>query len=331
MGSIMVAGGAGYIGSHCLRMLREKGYDAYAFDNLATGRREAVLDAPLVVGDLADAALVERTLRERKTSAVFHFAASCYVGVSVTDPESYWRNNVATTLALLSAMRRADVGTFIFSSTCATYGDPVQELMNEEHPQRPVNPYGWTKFAVERMLSDFGRAYGLKWVALRYFNAAGAHPDGRIGEDHDPETHLIPLVLQVAAGVRPDIQVFGTDYPTPDGTCIRDYIHILDLSSAHLLGLTYLERGGESRAFNLGNGAGYSVLEVIRAAEQVTGRKIAFRTAPRRAGDPSRLVGDASLAKRTLGWTQQYGDLRTILETAWRWHRAPAYGTQRKA
>jgi UDP-glucose-4-epimerase GalE len=320
MGSIMVAGGAGYIGSHCLRMLRERGFDAFAFDNLSTGRRDSVLDAPLVVGDLADGALVERTLRERKATSVFHFAASCYVGVSVTDPESYWRNNVATTLTLLSAMRRAGVGTFIFSSTCATYGNPVQEFMDETHPQWPVNPYGWTKFAVERMLSDFHRAYGLKYVALRYFNAAGAHPDGKIGEDHDPETHLIPLVLQVAAGKRADVQVFGDDYPTPDGTCIRDYIHILDLSSAHLLGLSYLEKGGESGAFNLGNGAGYSVLEVIRSAEQVSGKKVAFKVAPRRAGDPARLVGDATRAKKVLGWRQEFGDLKTILETAWRWH-----------
>ncbi|HYC78313.1 MAG TPA: UDP-glucose 4-epimerase GalE [Planctomycetota bacterium] len=330
MGSIMVAGGAGYIGSHCLRLLRERGFDAYAYDNLATGRREAVLDAPLVVGDLADGDKVERTLRERKTSAVFHFAASCYVGVSVTDPESYWRNNVATTLTLLSAMRRADVKTFIFSSTCATYGDPVQELMDESHPQKPINPYGWTKFAVERMLADFHRAYGLRYVALRYFNAAGAHPDARIGEDHDPETHLIPLVLQTAAGVRKEIQVFGDDYPTPDGTCIRDYIHILDLSSAHLLGLKHLEEGGESGAFNLGNGAGYSVLEVIRTAEAVTGKKVPYRIAPRRAGDPARLVGDASRAKATLGWKQEFGDLRTIVESAWRWHRAPAYGPHRR-
>jgi UDP-glucose 4-epimerase len=326
MGSIMVAGGAGYIGSHCLRLLRERGHDAFAYDNLATGRREAVLDAPLVVGDLADGALVERTLRERNVSCVFHFAASCYVGVSVTDPESYWRNNVATTLTLLSAMRRAGVGSFVFSSTCATYGEPTQEFMDETHRQWPINPYGWTKFAVERMLADFHRAYGLKYVAFRYFNAAGAHPDGRIGEDHDPETHLIPLVLQVASGVRQDIQVFGDDYPTPDGTCIRDYIHILDLSSAHLLGLEYLNRGGESTAFNLGNGAGYSVLEVIRTAEKITGRKIPFRVAPRRAGDPARLVGDAARAKTTLGWKQEFGDLATIVETAWKWHRAPAYG-----
>jgi UDP-glucose 4-epimerase len=326
-----VAGGAGYIGSHCLRLLRERGYDAFAYDNLSTGRREATLDAPFVLGDLADGALVEKTLRERKVDCVFHFAASCYVGVSVTDPESYWRNNVATTLTLLSAMRRANVSEFIFSSTCATYGDPVQELMNEEHPQRPINPYGWTKFAVERILEDFARAYGLKYVAFRYFNAAGAHPDGRIGEDHDPETHLVPIVLQVASGLRKDVQVFGDDYPTPDGTCIRDYIHVLDLSSAHLLGLEYLRKGGASTAFNLGNGAGYSVLEVLKTAEAATGEKIPFRVAPRRAGDPPRLVGDASKAKSVLGWRQEFGDLRTIVDSAWRWHRAPAYGPHKKA
>jgi UDP-glucose 4-epimerase len=269
---------------------------------------------------------VEKTLRERKVEAVFHFAASCYVGESVTDPAKYYRNNVATTLKLLDAMRRAGVGTFIFSSTCATYGDPVQERMDETHPQKPINPYGWSKLMVERILEDFGRAYGLKWVALRYFNAAGAHPDGMIGEHHDPETHLLPIVLQAALGMRPKIQVFGNDYPTPDGTCIRDYIHILDLSAAHVLGLEYLRGGGASTAFNLGNGAGYSVLEVIKVGEDVSGRRIPYEVAPRRAGDPARLVGDASRAQKVLGWKQTFGDLPTIVESAWRWHRAHPKG-----
>ena len=320
MGSIMVAGGAGYIGSHCLWLLRQKGYEAFAYDNLSEGHRAGVLDADLVEGELNDGELVEKTLRERDVEAVFHFAANCYVGVSVTDPARYYENNVVTTKVLLDAMVRADVGYFIFSSTCATYGDPVQERMDESHPQWPINPYGWTKFMVERMLADYAHAYGLWQVSLRYFNAAGAHPDGMIGEYHDPETHLIPLVLMVPMGLRGDIKVFGDDYDTPDGTCVRDYIHVLDLSEAHLAGLDYLRKGGELTAFNLGNGAGYSVLEVIRSAEEVTGKTVPFTMTPRRAGDPACLVGDASLTLKTLGWRQSHGDLRTIIETAWAWH-----------
>jgi UDP-glucose-4-epimerase GalE len=321
-GSIMVAGGAGYIGSHALRDLREAGYDAFAFDNLSTGHAASTRGGALVQGDLGDAALVEKTLRDRGVRSVFHFAANCYVGESVTDPEKYYRNNVASTLVLLSAMRRAGVKEFIFSSTCATYGNPVQERMDETHPQAPINPYGWSKLMVERMLADFAPAYGLRYVSLRYFNAAGAHPDGTIGEDHEPETHLIPLVLRVAAGRLKELAVFGDDYPTPDGTCIRDYIHILDLAEAHRLALDYLDAGGESTAFNLGNGAGYSVLEVIRTAEAVTGRKIPYRIAPRRAGDPPRLVGDSSRAQKVLKWRQKFGELRTIVETAWNWHKS---------
>jgi UDP-glucose 4-epimerase len=320
MGTIMVAGGAGYIGSHTLWLLRQRGHDAFAFDNLSEGHASAVLDAELVRGDLADSALVERTLRERKVEAVFHFAAHCYVGESVTEPAKYYRNNVVTTLSLLESMRRAEVPYFVFSSTCATYGEPRQERMDESHPQWPVNPYGWTKFMVERMLADFDRAYGLKSVCLRYFNAAGAHPEGLIGEDHDPETHLIPLVLGAAAGRRPALKVFGADWPTPDGSCIRDYIHILDLADAHLRGLEYLRSGQPCAAFNLGNGAGYSVLEVIRAAEAVTGKKVPFELAPRRAGDPARLVGDCRRAAEVLGWKQAYADLPSILSSAWRWH-----------
>ena len=322
MGTIMVAGGAGYIGSHCLWLLRQRGYEAFAYDDLREGHGEAVLDADLVVGSLSDFDLVKRTLEERDVDAVFHFAASCYVGVSVDDPASYYDNNVATTLKLLDAMRAADVNTFIFSSTCATYGNPVQEYMDESHPQWPINPYGWTKFFVELVLSDYGNAYGLKYVALRYFNAAGAHPEGIIGEHHDPETHLIPLVIHAGQGKRPDIKVFGDDYETPDGTCIRDYIHILDLADAHLLGLEYLRGGGESAAFNLGNGAGYSVMEVVKMVEQVIGKPIPYETVARRAGDPARLVGNSARAQEVLGWRQQYGDLETTIKTAWRWHEA---------
>jgi UDP-glucose-4-epimerase GalE len=328
-GAIMVAGGAGYIGSHALRDLREAGLDAFAYDNVSTGHAASTLGSVLVEGDLHDGDRVERTLRERGVRSVFHFAANCYVGESVTDPEKYYRNNVAATLTLLSAMRRAGVGEFIFSSTCATYGNPVQERMDESHPQSPINPYGWSKLMVERMLADFSSAYGLRYVSLRYFNAAGAHPDGTIGEDHDPETHLIPLILKVAGGQMPALSVFGDDYPTPDGTCIRDYIHILDLAAAHRLALDHLERGGESTAFNLGNGAGYSVLEVIRMAEAVTGRKIPYRIAPRRAGDPARLVGDSTRAQKVLGWRQRFGDLKTIVETAWNWHRSHPNGYAR--
>jgi UDP-glucose 4-epimerase len=325
-GSIMVAGGAGYIGSHALRLLREAGLDAFAFDNLSTGHGAAARGQDLVQGDLHDAALISKLLRDRRVRSVFHFAANCYVGESVTDPEKYYRNNVVATLTLLSAMRQAGVSDFVFSSTCATYGNPVQDRMDETHPQLPINPYGWSKLMVERMLVDFAAAYGLRYVALRYFNAAGAHPDGTIGEDHDPETHLIPLVLRVANGRMKELSVFGDDYPTPDGTCIRDYIHILDLAEAHRLALDYLDGGGASAAFNLGNGAGYSVLEVIRTAEAVTGRKIPYKVVPRRAGDPARLVGDSTRAQKVLGWRQRYGDLRTIIETAWKWHHAHPAG-----
>ena len=326
MGTIMVAGGAGYIGSHCLWLLRQRGYDAFAYDNLSEGHRAAVLDADLVEGDLGDTDLVEKTLRDRGVEAVFHFAANCYVGVSVTDPSSYYKNNVAVTLGLLDAMRRAEVKSFIFSSTCATYGEPQQEYMDESHPQWPINPYGWTKFMVERILSDYAHAYGLRYGALRYFNAAGAHPDGAIGEDHDPETHLIPIVFQTAMGLRKEMKVFGDDYNTPDGTCIRDYIHILDLAEAHILALKRLQGGAESTAFNLGNGSGYSVLEVIKTCEEVTGKTVPYQVAPRRAGDPDRLVGNASRAIEELGWKQQYGDLRTIIETAWNWHQSHPHG-----
>jgi UDP-glucose-4-epimerase GalE len=326
MSTILVAGGAGYIGSHCLWLLRQRGYHAIAFDNLSEGHRAAVLGAPLIEGDLADRAFVVKTLREQKVDAVFHFAASCYVGESVTDPAKYYANNVATTLTLLEAMREAGVKTFIFSSTCATYGEPVQDRMDESHPQQPINPYGWTKLMVERMLADYSRAYGFQYVALRYFNAAGAHPDGTIGEDHDPETHLIPLVIRAGQGLNPNLKVFGDDYPTPDGTCIRDYIHILDLAEAHLLGLEYLRKGGPSTAFNLGNGAGYSVLEVIRACEKVMGKKVPYQMVGRRAGDPARLVGDARKAHSTLGWTQRFGDLSTIIQSAWKWHESHPRG-----
>ena len=326
MGSIMVAGGAGYIGSHCLWLLRRRGYDAFAYDDLSEGYAPAVLDADLVVGSLGDTELLERTLRDRKVDAVFHFAALCYVGVSVTEPDTYYQNNVVTTLGLLDTMRRVGVSQFIFSSTCATFGNPVRETIDETHPQWPINPYGWSKLMVERILFDYASAFDLKFVALRYFNAAGAHPDGAIGEHHDPETHIIPLTIQAATGQRKDVKVFGSDYDTPDGTCIRDYIHILDLSEAHILGLEYLRKGGESTAFNLGNGEGYSVLDVIKTCEKVIGRPIPHEIVGRRSGDPARLIGDSTRARESLGWKQQYADLETIISTAWNWHRTHPNG-----
>ena len=319
-GTILVVGGAGYIGSHCLWELRRRGFDTLCYDNLTEGHRQAVGETELIVGSLADEALLDQIFRERDIRAVFHFAANCYVGESCENPEKYYRNNVAHTLTLLSMMRRHDVRRFIFSSTAATFGNPVQELMDESHPQSPINPYGNTKLMVEKMLADFDTAYGLRSVALRYFNAAGAVETGEIGEDHDPETHLIPLVLKTALGQRASIKMFGDDYSTPDGTCVRDYIHIVDLADAHIRGLEYLEKGGETTAFNLGNGAGYSVKEVIDTARVVTGRDIPAEAAPRRAGDPAQLVADASRAREILGWEQRYGDLKTIIETAWKWH-----------
>jgi UDP-glucose 4-epimerase len=320
--TVLITGGAGYVGSHALRELRSKGYDCIVLDNLSRGHRKLAQDARLIVGDIGDRELVARLLRDADVTAVMHFAAYAYVGESVSKPLDYYRNNVAQTLALLECMVEADVKKFVFSSTCATYGVPQVVPITEEHPQRPINPYGASKLMVERILRDFDSAYGLRSVALRYFNAAGADPSGLIGEMHDPETHLIPLILQVAAGERRAIEVFGTDYDTPDGTCIRDYVHVTDLAQAHVLGLRHLENAGASEAFNLGNGSGFSVMEVIRAAERVTGRRIAYDTAPRRAGDPAALVGSAAKARKLLGWTPRYVELEAIIETAWQWHCA---------
>jgi UDP-glucose 4-epimerase len=320
--SVLITGGAGYVGSHALGVLRSKGYECIVLDNLSRGHRELAQDARLIVGDIGDRELVARLLRDANVTAVMHFAAYAYVGESVSKPLDYYRNNVAQTLALLECMVEAGVKKFVFSSTCATYGVPQVVPITEEHPQRPINPYGASKLMVERILRDLDSAYGLRSVVLRYFNAAGADPSGRIGEMHDPETHLIPLILQVAAGERRAIEVFGSDYDTPDGTCIRDYVHVTDLAQAHVLGLRHLEAGGASDAFNLGNGSGFSVMEVIRAAERVTGRRIAYDTAPRRAGDPATLVGSSVKAREVLGWKPQYVELEAITETAWQWHCA---------
>jgi UDP-arabinose 4-epimerase len=318
--NILVTGGAGYIGSHACKALARAGYTPVAFDNLVYGHPWAVKWGPLEVGDIADRARLDAVIDHYRPSAVMHFAAYAYVGESVLDPGKYYRNNVAGTLTLLEAARDHGVNRLIFSSTCATYGVPVVVPIREDHPQNPINPYGASKWMIERILEDFDRAHALRSISLRYFNAAGADPEAEIGEAHDPETHLIPLVLDVAAGDRPAVQVFGGNYETPDGTCIRDYIHVTDLAQAHVLALHALEHGAQTTNYNLGNGQGYSVKEVISAAEQVTGKPIAVEMAARRAGDPARLVGDAGRAIQELGWRPQFNHLPVILRTAWEWH-----------
>jgi UDP-glucose-4-epimerase GalE len=322
---ILVAGGAGYIGSHTVLLLRERGQEVVVLDDLSEGHAAALRGVPLERGSVEDRAFVEDVFRRRRIRAVFHFAARCYVGESVTDPGRYYRQNVLGTLNLLQAMVAHGVEQIVFSSTCATYGEPQRVPITEDEPQRPINPYGETKLVCERMLRDFGRAHGLRSLALRYFNAAGADPEGRLGEDHDPETHLIPLVIGAALGTRPPLTVFGADYPTPDGTCIRDYIHVTDLAEAHVLGLEAMQRAGRGfgcRAYNLGNEQGTSVLDVLRAVAAVSGREVPHRMGPRRPGDPPRLVGSSARARDELGWRPRLGDVRTIVETAWRWHAA---------
>lgn len=318
--AILVTGGAGYIGSAAVRDLTEKGEDVVVIDNLVYGHRNALsADVPFYEGDIGDPDLIKKILSEHSIEACMHFSAFAYVGESVENPRKYYENNFVQTLSLLGALIENDVKKFIFSSTCATYGEPQYVPIDEKHPQNPSNPYGWSKFMVERVLEDYDRAHALKFVALRYFNACGA--SGPCGEDHDPETHLIPLVLFAALGKIPHVSIFGEDYPTPDGTAVRDYIHVSDLSAAHLLAL-YRLRGGESSEFiNLGNGSGYSVKEVIETARRITGKPIEAIPAARRAGDPSRLVADAAKAKDLLGWEPKFPDLESIIESAWAWHR----------
>jgi UDP-glucose 4-epimerase len=322
--TILVTGGAGYIGSHAVSALLQAGYEVLILDNLVYGHRdlvEKVLQVELVVGDTSDRALLDQLFQSRDIAAVMHFSAYAYVGESVTDPAKYYRNNVVGTLTLLEAMLAASVNKFVFSSTCATYGVPQIIPIPENHPQNPINPYGATKLMVERILSDFDTAYGLKSVIFRYFNAAGADPNGKLGEDHNPETHLIPLVLQTALGKRESISVFGTDYPTADGTCIRDYIHVNDLADAHVLGLEYLLRGGDSEVFNLGNGNGFSVKEVIETAKSITGRDIKVVECDPRPGDPPVLIGSSDKARKILNWQPQYSSLKEIITHAWQWHQ----------
>ena len=322
--SILVTGGAGYIGSHTVLALKQAGYNVVILDNLVYGHRdlvEQVLQVELIEGDTSDRTLLDHLFQTRNFAAVMHFSAYAYVGESVTDPAKYYRNNVLGTLTLLESMLAASIKKFVFSSTCATYGVPNFIPITEDHPQNPINPYGATKLMVERILTDFDVAYNFKSVRFRYFNAAGANPQGLLGEDHHPETHLIPLVLQTALGQREAISIFGTDYPTPDGTCIRDYIHVNDLADAHILGLEYLLNGGESEVFNLGNGNGFSVREVIAAAEDVTGMVISVQECDRRIGDPPALIGTSEKARKILNWQPQYPGIKDIVSHAWQWHQ----------
>ena len=319
---VLVVGGAGYIGSHMVLVLAEQGHEVLVLDDLSSGHADAVHGGELVVGGLGDAALLERLLGSGRIDAVMHFASFIQVGESVQQPGKYYRNNFSNTLALLDAMVRHGVKRFIFSSTAAIFGEPQRVPVDEAALQRPINPYGRTKWFVEQALQDYDHAHGLRSVCLRYFNAAGADPRGRTGERHDPESHLIPLVLQAASGRRASIQVFGRDYDTPDGTCIRDYVHVMDLCSAHALALEVLMRGGASAAYNLGNGNGFSVQEVIDTARRVTGRAVPVVDAPRRPGDPPRLVADSRLARRELGWAPAHADLSTMVAHAWAWERS---------
>lgn len=316
---ILVVGGAGYIGSHMVKMLAQAGHDVVTLDNLSNGYRDAVKYGEFVEGDIADATLLDQLFSKYTFDGVMHFASYIQVGESVDKPSMYYRNNVCNTQTLLDAMLEHGISSFIFSSTAATFGEPEYTPIDEAHSQKPINPYGHSKLMVEQILRDYDHAYGLKSVSLRYFNAAGADPDGELGERHIPETHLIPLVLQAASGRRDSITVFGTDYDTEDGTCVRDYIHINDLCSAHLLGLEHLVAGGDSRAYNMGNGQGYSIKQVIDVAKQVTGNDFAVETGERRSGDPARLVADSSLLQKELGWKPEFTDLQSIIRHAWAW------------
>lgn len=322
--AILVTGGAGYIGSHSVLTLQKAGYEVIILDNLVYGHQdlvETVLGTKLIVGDTCDRTLLRKIFLDHKIDAVMHFAAYAYVGESVTHPAKYYHNNVVGTFTLLEAMLEANVKNFVFSSTCATYGVPETVPIKEDQPQNPINPYGATKLMVERILQDFSHAYDFRSVCLRYFNAAGADPDGNLGEDHNPETHLIPLVLQAASGQRDAVSIFGTDYDTEDGSCVRDYIHVLDIAQAHILALKYLLKDGKTDVFNLGNSRGFSVKEVIESARQITGKEINALECDRRPGDPPALVGSGEKAQKVLGWQPQYSHLEDIISHAWQWHQ----------
>jgi UDP-glucose-4-epimerase GalE len=323
--NILVIGGAGYVGSHAARLLDRAGHDVWIYDNLVYGHRAAALPGKLIEGDLLDQPKLEAVLAEKKIEAVMHFAAFALVGESVQEPAKYYQNNVVGSIRLLDAMRAAGVKKIVFSSTTATYGAPERVPITEEEPQRPINPYGFTKLVIEQALADYASAYGLGYAALRYFNAAGAGPEGDIGEDHAPESHLIPIVLQVALGQREQITIFGDDYPTPDGTCVRDYVHVDDLAAAHLKALELL-KPGEGLKLNLGTGRGNSVRQVIDACRRATGHPIPEQIGARRAGDPPELVADSRKAQRLLDWKPKYADIDAIVETAWRWHQAHPNG-----
>lgn len=316
---VLITGGAGYIGSHTVELLGRLGHEIVVVDNLSKGHREAVLYGKLVEANVGDKEVMKELLSSFKPDAVIHFAAFIEVGESVKDPAKFFENNTSNALNLLEAMVETGVNNFVFSSTAAVYGNPVEVPIPEEHPKEPINPYGKSKLFVEKMLEDFNKAYGLNYISLRYFNAAGADPEGRIGESHDPETHLIPLILKAAKGERDSIKIFGTDYPTPDGTCIRDFIHVCDLADAHLLALLYLMEEKKSGAFNCGYGKGFSVKEVIETAKKVTGREFKVEETSRREGDPPVLVADSTKLKETLGWKPEYDDLEFIIQTAWNW------------
>jgi UDP-glucose-4-epimerase GalE len=324
---ILVTGGAGYIGSHAVRHFFAQGHDVWVYDNLSMGHRKAVPEGRLLVGDLNESARVDHALLSNRIEAVVHFAAHLDVGESVRDPGKYYQNNVVNTLNLLESMRRHGIKKFVFSSTAATFGVPDKMPITEEHLQEPINPYGRSKLVIEKALGEYARAYEFSFAALRYFNAAGASSDGSIGEDHLPEIHLIPLIFQAIQGQRQYIDIYGTDYPTPDGTCVRDFVHVEDLATAHLLALENLSPG-KGLHFNLGTGHGYSVREVIKAAETVLGKKAPVRETARRPGDPPVLVASPDKIKRELGWKPRYADLKSVLETAWQWHKTHPRGYQ---
>lgn len=322
--NVLVTGGAGYIGSHTCKLLASAGLRPIVLDDLRRGHREAVQWGPLIEGDCADPQTLQRVFNEYPIQVVIHFAAYAYVAESMQTPSMYFQNNVTGTANLLEAMRAHDVRVMVFSSSCATYGHPIEIPIREDHPQSPVNPYGESKLMAEKLLRWHGVCHGLKWAALRYFNASGADPDGELGEDHDPEPHLVPCVLGAATGRMPNVAIYGTDYATPDGTAVRDFVHVTDLAEAHVLAARHLLADGAGGAFNLGAGTGHSVREVIAAAESLIGKKIEIVERPRRAGDPPRLIADTSKAREVLAWSPHYSDLPTILETAWRWQNRNA-------